>query len=80
MEIDALIQKGSGKIAVGFGGNPKDKSAVRGGPGFELMFNIHNLLKKKKAERKIRADFFCSHGRAGRQNGTRCVAHAQQII
>ena len=34
-ELDRLIEKGSGKIAVGFGGNPKDKSAVRGGPGFE---------------------------------------------
>ena len=31
--IDRMIAKGSGKIAVGFGGNPKDKSAVRGGPG-----------------------------------------------
>ena len=30
-KIDELVQKGSGKIAIGFGGNPKDKSAVRGG-------------------------------------------------
>ena len=46
-KLDALIQKGSGKIAIGFGGNPNDKSAVRGGPAFEMIFNIHNLLKKK---------------------------------
>jgi sulfide:quinone oxidoreductase len=31
-KLDRLIQKGSGRIAIGFGGNPKDKSAVRGGP------------------------------------------------
>ena len=45
--IDVLIQKGTGKIAIGFGGNPKDKSAVRGGPAFELIFNLHHYLKKK---------------------------------
>ena len=31
-QLDQLIQKGEGKIAMGFGGNPKDTSAVRGGP------------------------------------------------
>ena len=45
--IDELIARGSGKIAIGFGGNPNDKSAVRGGPAFELMFNLHYYLKKK---------------------------------
>ena len=47
--LDKIIEQGRGKIAAGFGCNPKDKSAVRGGPGFELMFNIHHLLKKKKS-------------------------------
>ncbi len=46
-KIDALIARGSGKIALGFGGNPKDKSAVRGGPAFELMFNLDLYLRKK---------------------------------
>ena len=46
-KLDSLIQNGTGKIAIGFGGNPKDKSAVRGGPAFEMMFNIHQYLKKK---------------------------------
>ncbi len=31
-ELEKLVEKGSGKIAIGFGGNPKDKSAVRGRP------------------------------------------------
>lgn len=46
-KLFALMQKGSGNIAVGFGGNPKDQSAVRGGPAFEMIFNIHHLLKSR---------------------------------
>ena len=46
--LDALIAKGSGRIAVGFGGNPKDPSGVRGGPAFEFLFNVHHLLLKKR--------------------------------
>ncbi len=45
--LDELIDQGKGNIAVGFGGNPKDPSAVRGGPAFEFIFNLHYLLKKK---------------------------------
>jgi sulfide:quinone oxidoreductase len=45
-KIDALIRKGHGKIAFGFGGNPKDPSGVRGGPAFELLFNLHHQLEK----------------------------------
>lgn len=36
-QIDALVARGSGTIAFGFGGNPKDPSGVRGGPAFELF-------------------------------------------
>jgi sulfide:quinone oxidoreductase len=67
--IDSLIQKGNGKIAVGFGGNPKDKSAVRGGPGFELMFNIHNLLKKKKIRQNFDLTFFAPMEEPGARMG-----------
>lgn len=67
--IDKLIQKGSGKIAVGFGGNPKDKSAVRGGPGFELMFNIHNLLKEKNIRQNFELIFFAPMEEPGARMG-----------
>ena len=67
--LDQLIAKGSGKIAVGFGGNPKDKSAVRGGPGFELMFNIHNLLKKKKIRQNFELTFFAPMPEPGARMG-----------
>jgi len=45
--LEFMIEKGSGSIAFGFGGNPKDSSAVRGGPGFELLFNVDDMLRKK---------------------------------
>ncbi len=57
-KISELIERGSGKIAIGFGGNPKDKSAVRGGPAFELAFNIHNYLRKKKIRENYEITFF----------------------
>ena len=67
--LDQLIEKGSGTIAVGFGGNPKDKSAVRGGPGFELMFNIHHLLKKKKIRNNFELTFFAPMEEPGARMG-----------
>jgi len=67
--LDQLIARGSGKIAVGFGGNLKDKSAVRGGPGFELMFNIHNLLKKKKIRQNFELTFFAPMPEPGARMG-----------
>jgi sulfide:quinone oxidoreductase len=68
-KIDLLVEKGSGKIAVGFGGNPKDKSAVRGGPGFELMFNIHHLLKKKNIRENFELTFFAPMEEPGARMG-----------
>ncbi len=67
--LDKLIEQGSGKIAVGFGGNPKDKSAVRGGPGFELIFNIHHLLKKKKIRQNFELTFFAPMEEPGAKMG-----------
>ena len=67
--MDRLVEKGSGKIAVGFGGNPKDKSAVRGGPGFELMFNIHHLLKKKNIRENFELTFFAPMEEPGARMG-----------
>lgn len=57
-KLDALIKKGGGTIAMGFGGNPLDKSAVRGGPAFELLFNVNNYLKKHHKRNKFKLIFF----------------------
>lgn len=68
-ELDTLIKRGSGKIAFGFGGNPKDSSAVRGGPAFELIFNLHNLLKKKGIRGNFKLSFFAPMEEPGKRMG-----------
>jgi len=73
-EIDKLVEKGSGKIAVGFGGNPKDTSAVRGGPAFELIFNIHSMLKKKRLRQDFELTFFAPMEQPGAKMGKNSLA------
>jgi sulfide:quinone oxidoreductase len=72
-KLDALVAKGSGKIAMGFGGNPKDSSAVRGGPGFELMFNVHNMLKKKGIRKNFELTFFAPMPEPGKRMGPKAL-------
>ena len=71
--LDRLVQKGSGKIAMGFGGNPKDSSAVRGGPGFELLFNVHDMLKKKGIRDKFELTFFAPMAEPGKRMGPQAL-------
>ena len=71
--LDALVEKGSGKIAMGFGGNPNDTSAVRGGPGFELLFNVHNMLKKKGIRDKFELTFFAPMAEPGKRMGPQAL-------
>lgn len=79
-KIDELVQKGKGKIAIGFGGNPKDKSAVRGGPVFELMFNIHNYLKKKKIRNNFELTFFAPMDEPGARMGKGSLAMLDKMF
>ncbi len=72
-QLDALIAKGSGSISMGFGGNPKDTSAVRGGPAFELIFNVHNHLKRLGLRDKFELNFFAPMERPGQKMGDKAV-------
>lgn len=72
-KLDSLIQKGSGKIAIGFGGNPKDKSAVRGGPGFELLFNIDHYLRKKGIRDRFELTMFAPMEEPGARMGKKAM-------
>jgi len=72
-KIDELIEKGSGKIAMGFGGNPKDPSNVRGGPAFEVMFNVHNQLKKLGIRDKYELTFFAPMAEPGARMGKKAL-------
>jgi sulfide:quinone oxidoreductase len=71
--LDKLVEKGSGKIAMGFGGNPNDTSAVRGGPGFELLFNVHNMLVKKGIRDKFELTFFAPMAEPGKRMGPQAL-------
>jgi len=71
--IDALIAQGGGKIAFGFGGNPKDPSNVRGGPVFEVLFNVHNMLKKKGILDQFELTFFAPMESPGARMGHQAV-------
>ena len=72
-KIDELIMKGSGKIAMGFGGNPKDPSNVRGGPAFEVLFNLHNKLKKLKIRDNYELTFFAPMAEPGARLGKQAL-------
>lgn len=79
-QFDALILKGSGKIAVGFGGNPKDKSAVRGGPAFELIFNIHHYLKKKGIRNNFELTMFAPMEQPGARMGKKALQATHNML
>ena len=72
-KIDKLISKGSGKIAIGFGGNPKDLSNVRGGPAFELLFNLHNKLNKLNIRENFELTFFAPMKEPGARMGKKAL-------
>ncbi len=71
--LDALCLKGSGKIAMGFGGNPKDPSAVRGGPAFEVLFNVDTYLKSKGIRDNFELTFFAPMEKPGMKMGEKAL-------
>lgn len=78
--LDALIQKGEGKIAMGFGGNPKDTSAVRGGPAFEVLFNVNTYLKKKGIRKKFELTFFAPMEKPGQKMGEKALVMMEKMF
>ena len=78
--LQALVAKGSGKIAMGFGGNPKDTSAVRGGPAFEVLFNVHNFLKKKGVRDAFELTFFAPMEKPGQKMGDKALVMMDKMF
>jgi len=78
--IDQLMEKGEGKIAIGFGGNPKDSSAVRGGPAFEVMFNIDHALRKAGLRKKFKLTFFAPMESPGARMGKKAVEDMGKML
>lgn len=75
-----ILSKGQGSIACGFGGNPLDPSSVRGGPAFEVFFNIHHILKQKNIRRNFELTFFAPMAEPGSRMGTKALQMFDQIF
>jgi len=78
--LQALLAKGGGRIAMGFGGNPKDTSAVRGGPVFEVMFNVDTLLRRRGVRQAFELTFFAPMPSPGERMGKKAVGAIQGMF
>lgn len=63
-----------GVIAVGFAGNPREPSAVRGGPMFEFLFGIDQQLRNEARRERFRLIFFSPAAQPGARLGERAVS------
>jgi sulfide:quinone oxidoreductase len=78
--LEKLVARGEGRIAMGFGGNPKDPSGVRGGPVFEVMFNVVHMLRKRGVRERFQLAFFAPMPSPGERMGKKAVAAIQQML
>ena len=79
-KLDALLLKKEGKIAMGFGGNAKDSSAVRGGPAFEVLFNVDTYLKKKGVREHFELTFFAPMEKPGQKMGEKALVMMDKMF
>ena len=70
---DRLQAMDGGTIAMGFGGNPKEPSAMRGGPMFELLFGLETWLNQQGIREKFRLVFFTPAPQPGKRLGEKAV-------
>lgn len=71
---ERLANMDGGTIAFGFGTNPKEQGAMRGGPMFELLFGIDTLLKKQGRRDRFKLVFFNAAQEPGKRLGAKAVA------
>ena len=70
---DRLAEMDGGTLALGFGTNPKEPSAVRGGPMFEFLFGIDTMLRRQGRRDKFKLVFFNGSDRPGQRLGEKSV-------
>ena len=64
-----------GRIALGFGGNPSEPSAMRGGPMFELLFGIETWLRNEGRRKNVELTFFNAVAQPGKRLGEKAVTN-----
>lgn len=72
-QLDEVVRKGSGRIAVGFAGNPEDPTGLRGGPAFELLFNVDHMLRRRGIRSNVELSFFAPMEAPGARMGSRAA-------
>jgi sulfide:quinone oxidoreductase len=77
---DRLRAIESGTIAVGFGANPNEPSAVRGGPMFEFLFGIDRQLRREGRRERFKLVFFNGSREPGARLGARAVARLVERV
>ncbi len=70
---DKLKMMDGGNIAIGFSGNPKEPSAMRGGPMFEFLFGLDTQLHKEGRRDKFNLIFFTPAEKPGVRLGKKAV-------
>ena len=70
---DKIKNMDGGTITLGFGGNPKEPSAMRGGPMFELLFGLDTQLRQEKRRDKFKIVFFSPAEKPGARLGEAAV-------
>ena len=68
-----LTEMDGGTIAFGFGGNPKEPSAMRGGPVFEFLFGTDTLLRQQGRRERFKLVFIAPSKRPGQRLGDKAV-------
>jgi len=71
---DRIAEMQGGTIAIGFGTNPKEPKAVRGGPMFEFLFGIETMLRRQGRRDKFKLVFFNGSPNPGIRLGEKAVA------
>lgn len=70
---DRLKEMDGGTIAIGFGSNPNEPSAMRGGPMFEFLFGIDTLLRQQGRRDRFKLVFFNPAPEPGKRLGPNAV-------
>ena len=71
---ERLKNLSGGSIACGFGGNPQEPGAMRGGPMFELLFALDTQLRREKRRDQFELSFFNAGTEPGKRLGSRTVS------
>jgi len=67
------MEAAGGTIAFGFASNPKEPSAMRGGPMFEFLFGFDRWMRKKGIRDRFKLVFFTPAAKPGQRLGEKAV-------